>query len=69
MMSTLAIDNGAQIAPDYRVKLAGSDITADISRRLISLSLTDNRGFEADQLDIALNDADGLMQMPRAARC
>ncbi|UJD92088.1 phage late control D family protein (plasmid) [Rahnella aquatilis] len=64
MMSTLAIDNGAQIAPDYRVKLAGSDITADISRRLISLSLTDNRGFEADQLDIALNDADGLMQMP-----
>ncbi|ADW73123.1 D protein bacteriophage 186 and P2 [Rahnella aceris] len=64
MMSTLAIDNGAQIAPDYRVKLAGSDITADISRRLISLSLTDNRGFEADQLDIALSDADGLMQMP-----
>jgi phage protein D len=63
-MSTLAIDNGAQIAPDYRVKLAGSDITADISRRLISLSLTDNRGFEADQLDIALSDADGLMQMP-----
>jgi len=64
MMSTLAIDNGAQIAPDYRVQLAGSDITADISRRLISLSLTDNRGFEADQLDIALSDADGLMQMP-----
>ncbi|WP_122095648.1 phage late control D family protein [Rahnella sp. Larv3_ips] len=64
MMPTIAMDNGAQIAPDYMVKLAGSDITADISRRLISLSLTDNRGFEADQLDIELNDADGLMQMP-----
>lgn len=64
MMSTIAMDNGAQIAPDYMVKLAGSDITADISRRLISLSLTDNRGFEADQLDIELDDADGLMQMP-----
>jgi len=64
MMSTIVMDNGAQIAPDYMVKLAGSDITADISRRLISLSLTDNRGFEADQLDIELNDADGLMQMP-----
>ena len=64
MMSTIAMDNGAQIAPDYMVKLAGSDITADISRRLISLSLTDNRGFEADQLDIKLDDADGLMQMP-----
>lgn len=64
MIPTIAMDNGAQIAPDYMVKLAGSDITADISRRLISLSLTDNRGFEADQLDIELNDADGLMQMP-----
>ena len=64
MMSTIAMDNGAQIAPDYMVKLAGSDITADISRRLISLSLTDNRGFEADQLDIELDDADGLMRMP-----
>lgn len=64
MMSTIAMDNGAKIAPDYMVKLAGSDITADISRRLISLSLTDNRGFEADQLDIELDDADGLMQMP-----
>ena len=64
MMSTIAMDNGAQIAPDYMVKLAGSDITADISRRLISLSMTDNRGFEADQLDIELDDADGLMQMP-----
>ncbi|CAM3933041.1 phage late control D family protein [Rahnella bruchi] len=64
MMPTIAMDNGAQIAPDYMVKLAGSDITTDISRRLISLSLTDNRGFEADQLDIELDDADGLMQMP-----
>ena len=64
MMSTIAMDNGAQITPDYMVKLAGSDITTDISRRLISLSLTDNRGFEADQLDIELDDADGLMQMP-----
>lgn len=64
MMSTIAMDNGAQIAPDYMVKLAGSDITTDISKRLISLSLTDNRGFEADQLDIELDDADGLMQMP-----
>lgn len=64
MMPAIAMDNGAQIAPDYMVKLAGSDITADISRRLISLSLTDNRGFEGDQLDIELDDADGLMQMP-----
>ena len=25
----------------------------------MSMTLTDNRGFEADQLDIELNDADG----------
>ncbi|EFJ8196132.1 phage late control D family protein, partial [Escherichia coli] len=37
--------------------------------RLMSLSLTDNRGFEADQLTITLDDADGQLQLPpRGAR-
>ncbi|HBG9457335.1 TPA: phage major tail tube protein [Escherichia coli] len=33
--------------------------------RLMSLTLTDNRGFEADQLDLELDDADGKIVLPR----
>lgn len=40
------------------------DISQLISTRLMSLTLTDSRGFEADQLDIQLNDADGMLSLP-----
>lgn len=40
------------------------DISKLISDRLISLTLTDSRGFEADQLDLTLDDADGLLELP-----
>lgn len=45
--------------------MEGADITQKIEKRLISLTLTDNRGFEADQLDIELDDADGQLMLPR----
>lgn len=64
MLSTTAIGNGARLSPDYQVRLNAGDITHDIRPRLLSLALTDNRGFEADQLDIELDDADGQLQMP-----
>ena len=40
------------------------DITQVISSRLISLSLTDNRGLEADTLDLELSDHDGKLALP-----
>lgn len=40
------------------------DISALISDRLQSLTLTDSRGFEADQLDLVLDDADGRLELP-----
>ncbi|WP_130831090.1 phage late control D family protein [[Erwinia] mediterraneensis] len=52
-------------APAFRLTLEGTDITQSIAKRLISLTLTDNRSFEADQLDIELDDTDGLLQLPR----
>lgn len=64
MITELSIGNGTAFAPDYRLTINSKDITQDIAPRLISLSLADNRGFAADQLDIELDDADGLMQMP-----
>ena len=44
--------------------LNNQDITRNISDRLISLSLSDNLGFEANQLDIELDDSDGLIELP-----
>ncbi|MGC5075150.1 phage late control D family protein, partial [Escherichia coli] len=42
---------GATLTPDFMLTLESKDITGNISDRLINLSMTDNRGFEADQLD------------------
>ncbi|OKP03940.1 phage late control D family protein [Xenorhabdus eapokensis] len=50
--------------PVYVLSAGDSNINARIQDRLISLSLTDNRGFEADQLDIELDDSDGLLSLP-----
>jgi phage protein D len=41
------------------------DITARVRPRLISLSLTEKRGGEADALDLVLDDADGKLALPR----
>jgi phage protein D len=50
--------------PAFEITLNGKNLTAKLSKRLISLTLTDNRGFEADQLDIVLDDSDGKLDIP-----
>src|SRR5574338_35982 len=50
--------------PAFRLIVDGTDITTLVSPRLESLSLTDNRGFEADTLDLCLADHDGLLDIP-----
>lgn len=50
--------------PVCRVVVDGRDITTAIVQRLISINLTDNRGLEADTLDIQLSDHDGLLAIP-----
>lgn len=50
--------------PDYTLIVNNKNITTDIKARLISLTLNDNRGFDADQLDIELDDADGKLELP-----
>ncbi|KGT95244.1 late control protein D [Erwinia typographi] len=57
--------NAAVSTPAFRLTMEGADVTQKIEKRLISLTLTDNRGFEADQLDIELDDADGRLMLPR----
>lgn len=63
-ISGLPVKMGARLTPDFLLKVNSKDVTTNIKDRLISLTLTDNRGFEADQLDIELDDADGKLAMP-----
>ena len=49
--------------PAFSIEIEGNQLTA-LDNRLISLSLTDNRGFEADTLDLTLDDADGQVALP-----
>jgi len=65
MITGVSLPAGARVAPAFSLALQGKDITQNISKRLLSLSLTDNRGFAADQLDIELDDSDGLVVMPQ----
>lgn len=51
-------------APAYVLTVDGRNITPHIEARLMSLTLTESRGDEADQLDIELDDSDGNLQMP-----
>ncbi|KAF3999208.1 contractile injection system protein, VgrG/Pvc8 family [Glaciimonas immobilis] len=50
--------------PDFRVTLDDRDLTAILRPRLISLTLTECRNESADQLDLALDDTDGLLAIP-----
>ena len=50
--------------PAYRIKVGDKDISGRFQGRLIGLTLTDNSGFEADQLDIELDDSDGKLDLP-----
>ncbi|MDF2391712.1 phage late control D family protein [Aeromonas sp. 2MA4] len=51
--------------PAYQVLVDGSDISAAIRPRLMSMTITDNRGFTADTIEITLDDSDGQLDMPR----
>lgn len=50
--------------PDFRVTLGHTDLTDKLRPRLVSLTLSEKRGDEADQLDIVLDDSDGGLAIP-----
>ncbi|WP_387467761.1 phage late control D family protein [Photorhabdus sp. RM323S] len=49
--------------PAFDLMIGGQQITT-LNDRLISLSLTDNRGFEADTLELVIDDSDGKVALP-----
>lgn len=65
LTNPLDILKGEVLVPQFKVIIDGTDITQKIKPRLMSLTLTDNRGFDADQVELQLDDSDGLLTMPR----
>ncbi|HHR6052614.1 TPA: phage late control D family protein [Providencia alcalifaciens] len=57
--------SGIESTPIFVLTANGVNINAQVQGRLISLSMTDNRGFEADQIDIELDDSDGQLALPK----
>ncbi|EKN3558922.1 TPA: phage late control D family protein [Yersinia enterocolitica] len=49
--------------PAFDIKIGGKTQTT-VNNRLISLTLTDNRGFEADMLELVIDDADQKVALP-----
>lgn len=56
---------GIESVPQYVLAAGDVNINERLQGRLMSLTMTDNRGFEADQLDIEIDDADGKMMLPK----
>jgi phage protein D len=50
-------------SPAFSIKM-GNKVLQELADRVISLSLTDNRGFEADQLTMELDDTAGDVALP-----
>lgn len=50
--------------PIWSLTINGKNMTDGIHSRLMSLTLTDNRGLEADTLEVSLSDHDGVLEIP-----
>jgi phage protein D len=48
----------------YKLLVNGTDIGTKVQDRLISMTITDNRGIESDSIEIELSDHDGLLEIP-----
>ena len=53
------------MTPTYEILAGQADVTATIRDRLLSLTLTDEAGYQADSLEIRLDDRDGKIKLPR----
>ena len=51
--------------PDYRILVGQQDITPTVRDRLISLTLTDESGYESDTATLRLDDRGSAIALPR----
>lgn len=57
------LDNDLTPRPAFRLTIDGNT-SASLDARLMSLTHSDNRGFEADRVELTIDDSDGLVSMP-----
>ncbi|TCW81024.1 late control protein [Burkholderia sp. SRS-46] len=54
-----------QPVADYRITMAGRDISQRFQPRLVSLTLSESRSDEADTIDLTLDDSRGDLALPK----
>lgn len=64
VFTALTDTRGNHLTPVAMLTINGKPFGTDAMSRIISISLTDKRGFEADELNITLDDSDGLLALP-----
>lgn len=57
--------NARHLTPAAELTIDGKRFGTQAMSRIISISLTDKRGFEADELTIELDDHDGTIAIPK----
>lgn len=57
--------NARHLTPQVELTIDGRRFGTQAMSRIISISLTDKRGFEADELTIELDDHDGTIAIPK----
>ena len=57
--------NARHLTPSAELTIDGRRFGTQAMSRIISISLTDKRGFEADELTIELDDHDGTIAIPK----
>lgn len=57
--------NASHLTPQAELTIDGRRFGTQAMSRIISISLTDKRGFEADELTIELDDHDGTIAIPK----
>lgn len=57
--------NARHLTPQAELTIDGRRFGTQAMSRIISISLTDKRGFEADELTIELDDHDGTLAIPK----
>lgn len=55
---------GNHLTPAAMLQINGQPFGSGTVSRIISIRIADNRGFEADELTIELDDSDGLLAIP-----
>lgn len=55
---------GNHLTPVAKLSINGKPFNTDALSRIISISLTDKSGFEADELTVSLSDHDGKLALP-----